>query len=136
VLAKNDLHKNIMLDLFMRKVEMNQDARLKGKVISGYLQEFSVSPFYVSLYTERQLHILKRFIRLSPGSVLHLDSTGTVSARLPTEFGTKQQFYYALCIRMKGAVESPVIPVLEFISNSQMAMTIAHVLHGFFHAYE
>jgi hypothetical protein len=136
VLAKNDLDKNILLDLFKRKIQMDQDARLRGKVISGYVQEFSVSPFYVSLYMERQLNILQRFIKLAASSVLHLDSTGTVSARLPLEYGSKQQFYYALCIRLKNAVEAPVIPVLEFISNSQMARTIAHVLHGFFHAYD
>jgi hypothetical protein len=36
---------------------MDQDAKLRGKVISGYVQEFSDSPFYVALYEERQLNI-------------------------------------------------------------------------------
>jgi hypothetical protein len=111
---------------------MDNNEDLKGKIVDGFIQSFSVSPFCVALYCNRQLDILSRFTKLSEGSVLHLDSTGTVSARLPAEYGIKRQFYYALCIRLTDAIEAPVVPVFEFISNSQMATTIADILHSFF----
>jgi hypothetical protein len=48
---------------------MDNDDQLKGMYVDGCIQAFSVSPFYVSLYGNRQLDI-RRFIKLSEGSVL------------------------------------------------------------------
>jgi len=84
------------------------------------------------MFSVKQLNLLKTLLDYRKHSILHLYSTGTVSATLPKECGEKQQFYYALVVRPVGGEESPVVPVLEFISNNQSVITISTILHHFF----
>jgi len=115
-------------------LEFMKKQTLDGKTVKGYVQCYSIRPFYVSLYTQTKLKILKRLIDYNKSTVLHLDSTGTVSATLPREYGEKRQFYYALVVRLIGAKDTSIVPLLEFISNSQSVITISAVLHHFFSA--
>lgn len=103
-----------------------------GNHVQGFVQQLSEDPFYVSFYTERQLLLLKRFLKYNPSGTLHFDSTGNVTSRLPPELGTKASYYYALVIMLPGSVESPCVPILEFVTNEHFAANDSHILHYFF----
>jgi len=125
------VHRNLLLDLFKRMVNYEGREDLSSHNLKGFIQLYSVRPFYVSLFTVKQLKILDRLIKYSDSSVLHLDTTGTVSANLPKEFSQKSQFYYAMVVRLMDSTDASVLPIL-FISNNHSVVTISTVLHHFF----
>jgi len=113
-------------------LKYEDDVTLSSKQLSGFIQLLSIRPFYISLFTYKQLDILQRITKYSSSTVLHPDSTGTVSAHLPKEFRNKSQFYYAMVVRLIGSSDTSVLPVLEFVSNSHSVITIKTDLHHFF----
>lgn len=109
---------------------------LKTGKCPGFLQEFGYKPFFVSLYSNRQLLLLRNYLTYNPGGLLTLDSTGNVIGSLPKCYGEKKAFYYALVINLPGATESPVVPILEYITNDHTAKNNSHILHFFFRKYD
>lgn len=71
-MAKLDRDKDPIVNLALLKTEMSEYEHLKGKYINGYIQNLSVFPFTVVLYTERQLEILRRILKFNNNTVLHL----------------------------------------------------------------
>jgi hypothetical protein len=97
---------------------------LKSKFVSGYMQDLSLYPFTIHMYSEDQLRILCDHIRAGD-AYLYFDSTGTVVGKIPTQ--DKHVFYYPLVLksRVKG---QPVIPVAEMLSNSHTSGDISNFL--------
>lgn len=105
---------------------------LNSVIAPGFIQEYSFSPFNVSLYTERQFRLLKSYLAYNPNGVLTLDATGKIVATLPERYSDKAVYYYALVINLPGGQESPTVPVFEYVTNNQTAWNNSHMLHAFF----
>jgi len=78
VLAADDLHKDVVIDLVLRKERMEQLKHLQGKTVQGFIQDISIFPFIVTMFSERQFVLLHQLLKLNPDTVLHFDATGTL----------------------------------------------------------
>lgn len=130
-----DLHPNVHEDLRLRRELFMEMDHLKTGKCPGYIQEWGNHPFFVALYMNRQFLLLKKYLAYNPNGLLTLDSTGKVCSNLPKTCGNNQAYYYAMVINLPGATESPVLPVLEYITTNQTAMNNSHILHFFFRTY-
>jgi len=97
----------------------------KPPKLKGYIQEIQADPFVVSFYSDKSMSILKRLLKLNSTAVVHIDSTGRIAASTPSD-KNKKIFYYAAVVNLPGGAEkeSPVVPVFEFVANSQSAYEI------------
>ena len=92
--SKTDLHPNFYH--FMVKLIDETDGRWIGKKFNGYIQSLSFKPFYVILFTERQLQYLLKLLREGKKIFLYFDATGTLIACLP---GVDGPIYtYVVCL--------------------------------------
>lgn len=123
------------MDILLTLEHYQNQPHLQSTIIPGFIQEYAFTPFNISLYTERQFTILKEYFAYNPYSVLTLDSTGQIIATLPPRYKNKTVLYYSLVAHLPGAEESPVIPVLEYLTNVQTAWNNSNILHVFFRKY-
>ena len=92
----------------------------ESRIIFGYIQLLSFSPFISVCFKEDQLRMFREKVKLGEG-VLYLDATGSVVRR--TNNKTKPVFYYAAVV--KGTKPNdPPIPVFEMLSNDQSSTAI------------
>lgn len=135
-MGKKDLDREVLYDLVLRKHKMNALPDLSGprNLTVGYIQNISLFPFAVTMFQEKQLKILQRLLKYDRNICLHIDSTGSISNKLPEYIDSKRQFYYAVTVTLSSE-EAPVIPLLEFITNSHTAVSISTQLHLFFDRY-
>ena len=129
-----DLDNDLLKDIWLRKQRYQEmeDLGSSDNFLKGYIQEYSISPFFVSLYTNLQFQIFQKLHIMDPFWVVHIDSTGRMSAKLPEEYGTTQQYYYAAVVNLPGDTESPCIPLLEIVSNSHSATSLSQAFHQYF----
>lgn len=127
-----DLHEHTFMDLIMCQEEMQKNSSWKGNMYLGYMQELFHRPFLISLYTERQLKLLQRLLRLDRGTVLHIDSTGGFTSKLPVEFGATRVLYYSIVVQFPGEEDITCIPLAEFLTNSHGQASISSFLKQYF----
>ncbi|XP_048020975.1 uncharacterized protein LOC125251962 [Megalobrama amblycephala] len=84
-----------------------------------------VDPFGVHLYTETGLVILVQHLRKGPVT-LHLDATGGVVSRIPSQ--AKRVFYYSINLPGHGK-DKPPLPVSEMITNDHTIPNVSFWLH-------
>jgi hypothetical protein len=93
-----------------------------GRKVAGYIQTIGQLPFYCSFYLEDQVKFYVSACRGKSGGVFNFDATGSVVRDLEHQ---KRPLYYCM-------LASDVnIPVLEFISTSHTADTIAYLIKRF-----
>ncbi|OXA49610.1 CXXC-type zinc finger protein 1 [Folsomia candida] len=130
ILKKQDLHEDILRDLILRREEMRNYPHLSLGHVRGYIQQLGVFPFTVLLYTQKQINIFKKVLAWNSDIVFYLDASGKVSSALPVGLDQTRQFYYALVIKLPLG-DAPLIPVVEFVTNSHSAVTISTQLRYF-----
>lgn len=109
------------------------DPKYQGKCIKGYIQELSVSPFYVLMYTER---VLLYLIEMSKKEYfpLYLDGTGTI---IEAPKNQNRPLYYTLLIKSSTSERDqtkPALPILEFISTVHNVPYLTMILAILFNA--
>ncbi len=92
----------------------------------GYVQHLQVDPFGVHLYTETGLVILLQHLRKGRPVTLHLDATGGVVSRIPSQ--TKRVLYYSINLPGHGK-DKPPLPVSEMITNDHTIPNVSFWLH-------
>jgi len=118
--TKDDLSKDF--DTFMKKLIEKYDKEWPGKVFNGYINRYSVKPFYIVLIAE---DVLRYVISLKPGLVTaNLDATGSLID--PPPWTTAQILYYALIL--PGSEEYGPMPFAEFISSVHSTLDIRQFL--------
>lgn len=130
---KDSSYRNSFLDLVRKKANFDAEQHLKGPIISGYIQELCHTPFYVSLYTDKQLLIFRRLLSLDSAHCLFLDNCMTLDCISHSEKGKTR--YYALVTKFPGEESVRTIPLLEFICNDHSESIIKTVLYHFFAKY-
>lgn len=130
--AESDLDSDVFMDLMKRQEEFAKMEHLKADSFPGYMQELFKTPFVTSLYTEKQLKLLHRLLKIDRGTVLHIDSTGGFTSKLPVEFGTKRIFYYSIVAQFPGNEDIACVPLAEFLTNSHDVGNITTFLMHFF----
>ena len=129
---KSDAQKECQLDTDMmqevRIVQMflrQQQKSTSGD--SGFVKLFSVDPFKVHMYSNRQLLLYLEANKAQKG-VLHFDATGSLIKKVPQQ-DSKRILLYSLVITnpVKGRV---AIPVAEMISNTHYGTTVEHFLRS------
>ena len=116
--SRDDLDRDYYM--FMHKLIEQTKKTWTGQHIEGYIQQWSVEPFYVVLFAEKQLKVLLNQERV----FCHLDATGSVVIAPPNV--DKRIFYYSLILPGNGDVGQ--FPVAEFISSVHNIVHISHFL--------
>lgn len=118
--SKDDLDPNYYI--FMHKLIQETKENWKGKHIHGFIQQWSLEPFYTVMFSEKQLKVL---LSLEKDTVFcHLDATGGIV--LPPSDVSKRIFYYSLILL--GNKDCNQFPVAEFISSVHNTLNISHFL--------
>lgn len=120
--ARNDLSPDTYQFILMLMEEFEKNWR--GKVVSNYIQFFSLRPFGVVLFTKAQLRILLKEER---GNVfVFFDSTGSIIAK-PLGI-TKAMYHYSIILAGVEAEDKGPICVAEFISSAHSVPFITNFL--------
>lgn len=107
---------------FINKLIEEFEVTWKGQYFNNFIQQFSVKPFYLSLFTEVQLKVL---LSEPIGKVFCAwDSTGKIVEKPP---GVTQPIYYYTII-LPGRDDKGPFPVAEFISAAQSVPPLASFL--------
>jgi len=118
--TKDDLSKDF--DTFIKKLIEKYDKEWPGKIFNGYINWYSVKPFYITLIAEE---VLRYVISLKPGLVMaHLDTTGSLID--PPPWTSAQILSYALIL--PGSKEYGPMPFAEFISSIHGILDIRQFL--------
>ena len=127
------LHYNVHLDVLITR-DVLRSVDMESKLFKGYIQTVSVVPFWVHMFTEKQIDIAVNNIHRG-NCILHLDATGSVVHKIkdPLENDSKSIYYYALVVNGERTGEPP-LPVAEMISACQTTVAIATFLMTFKHA--
>ncbi|RLU17545.1 hypothetical protein DMN91_009781 [Ooceraea biroi] len=116
--SKDDLDPNYYA--YMRKLIDKTKENWKGTHIQGFIQQWSLEPFYVTLFTEKQIKIL---LSLGEGKTCcHFDATGSLFFSPPGI--TKRLYYYSLIL--PGNKDCGQFPVAELISSVHSTTYICH----------
>jgi hypothetical protein len=99
------------------------------------------------------MDLLRRLLNYREEAILHLDSTGShlayishfqqhvisfmteigsIVTKLPDYISLKRLYYYVVWINLPEDQKTPMIPILEFISNSHSANQIGRTMEAFF----
>ena len=128
MLTNDNVHKDLITECLLLK-EIWYEDDISSTKIRGSVQFFSISPFIVHIFCEKQLDIYinkRRDNRIS----LYLDATGSVIRNIPNQ--DKRVLYYALV--MCGDVNQPPLPIAELISNVHSVPHLTHWLMSIRHA--
>lgn len=120
--TKLDLHKEF--HEFMIRLISQFEKSWPGHHCIGYIQCYSVKPFYITLFTEKQI---KYLLSLKGPIFCYLDATGSIVAKPPNV--SKQIYYYAMVL--PGCENYTAIPVAEFISSEHKTVFINFFLSLF-----
>ncbi|XP_066590785.1 uncharacterized protein [Prorops nasuta] len=114
----------------------------KGYKIEGYIQEISLYPIRVILFSER---VIRYLISITHNVFCYLDATGSIVLHpgkqkhskktdylLDNEKYYKPLFYYALVLG--GSERYGPLPVAECLTDSHDILSITHFLNCFQHA--
>jgi len=74
---KNQLCDDMVLEVRLQKNAWN--ASILGDKVNGYIQGCGLDPFYVVMYTEKQIQMYISAINAKECVTLHFDSTGYMS---------------------------------------------------------
>lgn len=129
VSKKDDLHPHVLVDLLLTKTMYEE--KYDSRILSGYIQQISLYPFAVVLYTENSMKLCRR-VTQKKNAEIFLDATSTIVASLPSELDSRRIFYYAAVV--KNADSAPA-PVLEFYTAQQDHVAISYCLESFFSKY-
>lgn len=106
------------LNIFMEKLgaQYKKDPKYQGQHITSFIQELSVSQFYVLMYTER---VLKYVIEMSKKGyfAVYLDGTGTI---ISAPNNQNRPYYYAVLLQsstLETGHIKPALPIMELIST-------------------
>lgn len=122
--SKYDLDKDFVI--FMLKLYDQQQIQIQGKEINGYIQEFSLLPLSIILFTEKQLrHLASDKLRH-----VHLDATGSIIAQ-PKELNSATTIYYYALIMPGNKENVGPLPIAELISAKHDVTAIQHFLDVF-----
>lgn len=130
-----DLDADFLLDLVKRRKFYKTQQRLGGlkkDVVKGYIQDISLYPFVVTLFTQKQMEILRDLLKFNKNCVLHIDCTGGMAANLPELYKRKRMFYYAVTVSLSQSTGATVIPIYEFFTNKQSTRSLGIAMNGFF----
>lgn len=119
--VKKRLHDNIIVELELVR-ESWQVAIPSTRGIAGYIQGLGVYPFYVILYTERQVMAYVDVCKRNINSVMHLDNTGSVITDIT---GQKKPYYYCLYN------PETKLPACEFLTTKHSATWLSCMLEIF-----
>lgn len=108
---KNDLDPNFYH--LMEKIINQSHASWLGTKCNGYIKVLSFKPFYVILFTERQLQLLVKLLGEVKLIFLYFDATGTLIACQPGLDGP----IYICVARLPGEKDAMLLPIAEFISG-------------------
>lgn len=119
------LHDDVILELMLTQ-KIKKDTDLSYRFWPGYSQHLQVDLFGVHLYTETGLGILVQHLRKRHPVTLHLDATGGVVSRIPSQ--AKTVLYYSINLPGQGK-NKPPLPVSELITNDHTIPNIYFWLH-------
>ncbi|CAG7832142.1 unnamed protein product, partial [Allacma fusca] len=123
----DDVVTDVLLTYFVQQREE------KGKTLDGYIQYVSDIPFFVVMYTEKQLKYLHSVSKKND-VVLFFDGTSLLAQKLPHPYEDKEIFYYALVLKPEKGV--PEMPIMEFYTSRQDVPTLENILRWFLNDYK
>ncbi|KAA0724108.1 hypothetical protein E1301_Tti019644 [Triplophysa tibetana] len=124
---KEYIHPDILKEISLMQTIL-QECDTKYFSLPGYIQNFTVNPFMVHMYSELGISILVHHLRSRLPVSLYLDATGGVVSKIPDQ--TKCVLYYALILSGKGP-HTPPLPVCEMLSNDHSIPPITFWLMQF-----
>ncbi|CAG9790408.1 unnamed protein product [Diatraea saccharalis] len=105
------------------QLEEKFEQEWKGKFLNNFIQNVSLKPFFVILFTEKQLRIL---LNEKDRTFCYLDATGSLIKKPKDD--CKRIFYYSLILRGDEKNERSPFPVAEFISAAHSVPYITFFL--------
>ncbi|XP_059386114.1 uncharacterized protein LOC132120908 [Carassius carassius] len=119
------LHDDVILELMLTQ-KIIRDTDQSYKFCPGYVQHLQVDPFGVHLYTETGLVIFIQHLRKGCPVTLHLDATGGVVSRIPSQ--PKRVLYYSITLPGHGK-DNPPLPISEMVTNDHTIPNVSFWLH-------
>jgi hypothetical protein len=125
-----DLHRDGLIDVMITQ-QVLADIDIESHTVKGYIQQISVVPFTVTMYSEAQLCLLGKLQKKGRVNV-HIDATGSVCAKMKSIVSDKRMLYYAAVVADEKG--SPPVPITGMVSNSHDVPTITNWLMRTIHS--
>lgn len=111
----------------MRKLRVE----FPDKLVPGYVQSLSFSPFRITLFTKRQFKILHCLQKHGYGKSLLIDATSGLVSSIGQPFDDGKVLVYTIIARSPLKGTAPM-PVAEMISSDGKALSVYHFLNTVF----
>lgn len=124
-----DFDKDDIIDLLLLKIHQDFSVKDPNEFgISGYIRRIGLIPFFVTMFSDEQLRIVKM---LETFFSVYVDATGSV-----VKSGEKKIFYYAgvtpdTSLELNPKERHKVLPLFECISNAHDGFNIGVLLSEF-----
>ena len=119
---QQQLHEDVVRDVRLLKQFLDVDR--PARHCCAFIQEISLVPFKVVLYTQQQAEAYVAECKGTDGGVMHVDCTGSIVPKSTSE--SDKPLYLCSCILSTNS-----LPAVEFITNRHSATWICSTLMNF-----